>query len=416
MLTCKQIRQIETSCQSPFYLCDGRRFDSNFDRISAAFSSRWSNFILAYSYKTNYIPYLCCRIKDKGGWAEVVSRLEYDLALKIGQPTDKIIFNGPVKQYDDIELALSNGSVVNLDSAYEIEYVLRYARENPRKIIPIGLRINIDLTDTEGQSHIQNHLPTGRFGFTPDEISSKFSILNSQLQAGNLKIVSLHGHTSSIGRNSWCYEAIVKTLCRIAREQFPQTVKYINVGGGMFGETPASMGFGDVPGFDDYAEAVCGVLRQNQWAVKQQPALVMEPGVAMSANVIRFVTKVIGIKTLKGKTLITVDGSAFHTKPTLHTRNQPWSLIPKEDTQRPAAVFSVVGSTCMEKDYLLTEVVGPLPQIGDFIQIDQAGAYTVVLAPPFINPAPAIVAVEGDNFKIIRTRQTLDDMFNNYVF
>ena len=46
----------------------------------------------------------------------MVSRLEYDLALKIGQPPDKIIFNGPVKQYEDIELALNNGSIVNLDS------------------------------------------------------------------------------------------------------------------------------------------------------------------------------------------------------------------------------------------------------------------------------------------------------------
>jgi diaminopimelate decarboxylase len=193
-------------------------------------------------------------------------------------------------------------------------------------------------------------------------------------------------------------------------------VKYINVGGGMFGEIPASMEFGDVPGFDDYAGAICDVLHQNQWAAKQQPALVIEPGVAMSANVISMVTRVIGIKTIKDKILVTVDGSAFHVKPTLHTRNLPWTLIPKDNDERISTSFSVVGSTCMEKDYLLTEVVGPLPKEGDAIRIDQAGAYTIVLSPPFINPPPAIVAVEGDGFKLIRSRQTLDDMFNNYIF
>jgi diaminopimelate decarboxylase len=274
----------------------------------------------------------------------------------------------------------------------------------------------MDLTDNNGQSHIQNQLPTGRFGFTPDEIISKFSILNSQLQADNLKVVSLHGHTSSIGRNLWCYETITQTLCSIAEKYFPKTVQYINVGGGFFGKIPAELGFGDVPSFDDYAAAICGVLRQNSWAVKHQPALVIEPGVAMCANVISMMTKVMSIKTVKGKTLVTVDGSAFHVKPTLHTRNLPWSLIPKDSEKRSSGMFSIVGSTCMEKDYLLTDIEGPLPQIGDYLWIGQAGAYTVVLSPPFINPAPAIVVVDGDKFKVIRSRQTLDDMFKNYVF
>jgi diaminopimelate decarboxylase len=413
MLTYTKISDIITSAGSPFYLCDGRRFGENFDQMTKAFSSRWPKFILAYSYKTNYIPYLCQIIKSKGGWAEVVSRLEYDLAIKIGQPTDKIIFNGPVKQYEDVELALNNGSIINLDSTHEIEYVLCYAQKNPDKPIPIGIRVNMDLTDNNGQSHIQNQLPTGRFGF---KLADLLEAKSQLLKAKNLKIASLHGHTSSIGRNLWCYETITKTLCTIAQEYFPETVRYINVGGGFFGQIPPELGFGDVPGFDDYAETICGVLCRNPWAMKHQPTLVIEPGVAMSANVISLVTRVVGIKTINAKTLVTVDGSVFHVKPTLHARNLPWSLIPKSSTQEPATVFSVVGSTCMEKDYLLTDIEGPLPKIGDYLCIGQAGAYTVVLSPPFINPAPAIVVVNGDKLKVIRSRQTLDDMFHNYVF
>ena len=102
---------------------------------------------------------------------------------------------------------------------YEIEHVLRYARQNPDKIIPIGLRINISLTDNSGKSHIQNQLPTGRFGFTPADLSEAKSQL---LNAPNIKVVSLHGHTSSIGRNLWCYETIIKTLCAIAESHFPR--------------------------------------------------------------------------------------------------------------------------------------------------------------------------------------------------
>jgi diaminopimelate decarboxylase len=271
------------------------------------------------------------------------------------------------------------------------------------------------LTDNAGQSHIQNRLPVGRFGFSAaqDEIQK----VKQQIKSiPNAKIVSLHGHTSTTDRSLWCYETITRTLCEIAEKHFPKTIEYINIGGGIFGDVPPSMGFANVPSFDDYAETVCKVLQQNRWAVTQKPTLVLEPGIALSADVVSLITKVVAVKTIKDKTLITVDGSAFHVKPTLHTRNLPWSLIPHDNTKRPSARFSVVGATCMEKDYLLTDVEGPLPSQGDAIRIDQAGAYTLVLSPPFIHPAPAIVAAEEEHFKVIRSRQTLDDMFKNYVF
>ena len=53
---------------------------------------------------------------------------------------------------------------------------------------------------------------------------------------------------------------------------------------------------------------------------------------------------------------------------------------------------------------------------GDFIKIDNVGAYTVVLTPPFINPAPAIVVEKSSAVKLIRSKQTLNDMFKNYAF
>jgi diaminopimelate decarboxylase len=93
---------------------------------------------------------LCRIIKSKGGFAEVVSRLEYDLAIKIGQQPNKIVFNGPVEHYEDIELALENGSIVNLDSWSEIDHVAQYANKNAKKEVKVGLRINIG-PDPAGQ-------------------------------------------------------------------------------------------------------------------------------------------------------------------------------------------------------------------------------------------------------------------------
>ncbi len=409
MFTYTQASNIESSCQSPFYLCDGKRFADNLGRMTGAFSSRWPKFILAYSYKTNYLPYLCKIAKDGGAWAEVVSRLEYDLAVKIGQDTRKIIFNGPVKSEQDIAFALDNGSLVNLDSASEMEDAIRYAQRHPDKQIPIGLRINIDLTDPQGLSHVQNRLPHSRFGISPIELPA----VRCKLSA-NLHVVSLHGHTSSADRSVEGYRVIARTLADIAQKYFSDTIQIINIGGGFFGDVPPQMGFHNVPTFDDYAQVVADVLKSYTW--HNSPCLVVEPGLALAADAVSLATRVISSKTIAGRTIITVDASVYHLKPTLHTRNLPFAVIAADDKPHPQGCFSVAGSTCMEKDYLLTDVFGAVPAVGDYLVFTHCGAYSIALSPPFIHPAPAIVSVDGDKVSLLRTRQTLDQMFANYVF
>jgi diaminopimelate decarboxylase len=414
VLTCEQIRDIESQFGSPFYIFDEEAFTKNYDDITAAFSHRYERFILAYSYKTNYIPYLCRIIKSKGGFAEVVSRLEYDLALKVGQEPRKIVFNGPVKHYEDIELALGNQSIVNLDSWSEIDHVAEYAKRNPNEAIKVGLRINIGLSDESGQSHIQERLKVGRFGFDPSDANIE-KVVSRLASVGNVTVNSLHGHTSTADRSEWCYQVITETLCRVAARFMPETIEYINIGGGIFGHIPPQMRWTEVPSFDDYADAVCKVLRDNEWMQRRRPCLVLEPGVAMVANTMSFVTKVVSVKNISGQVFVTVDGSAYDIKPTFHKINQPYQII-KGNGNKQRDTFSVVGSTCMEKDYLLTEITDALPNCGDFIKIDNVGAYTVVLAPPFINVAPPIVVKIRDGYKTIKRRQTLDAMFSNYVF
>ncbi|HUV40494.1 MAG TPA: hypothetical protein VMW23_01740 [Sedimentisphaerales bacterium] len=414
MVNYQQVKDIESVHGCPFYLFDRQAFLRNYDQITSAFKSRYEKFILAYSYKTNYIPYLCNIIREKGSFAEVVSRLEYDLALSIGQHPSKIIFNGPVKHYKDIELALSNDSIVNLDSWYEVTHVTRYAETYPGKQVKIGIRINIGLSDAAGQSHIQQSLKVGRFGFAPD--AENITKLLSGLTANkNVTITSLHGHTSTTDRSIWCYEVITRTLCDIASAYLPETIEHINIGGGIYGYMPPEMSGAGIPSFDDYAAAVTDILKSYQWAQGKNPYLVLEPGVSMTANTLSFVTKVIGLKQIQNKLFVTVDGSAFNTKPTFHKFNHPFEIIKSRPTQQ-TATYNVVGSTCMEKDYLLTEVTGAEVQEGDYIKINNVGAYTLVLTPPFINSAPAIVVEDAGTYKAVRTRQLLEQMFCNYCF
>ena len=259
MITYNQIKKLDKQYGSPFYILNEKAFRKNYNDIAEAFKSRYPKFILAYSYKTNYIPYLCKIIKDLGGFAEVVSGLEYDLALKVGQVPAKIIFNGPVKKYEDIALALKKKSIVNLDSQTEIEYVKQYASKNPKEQVKIGIRINISFSEKTGQSHIQENFPIGRFGFDPADIPNVIRLLSAHK---NIKINSLNGHSSSIDRSIICYEIITETLCDIAERFFPDSIEYINIGGGIFGYIPPEMHWKGIPSFDDYADAVCRIFKR----------------------------------------------------------------------------------------------------------------------------------------------------------
>ncbi len=412
MKTYDEIKIIEAIAGSPFYIFNEDAFVANFDNITKAFGSRYEKFIIGYSFKTNYIPYMCNIIRKKSGFAEVVSRMEYDLALKIGFDPKNIIFNGPVKLYEDIELALDNQSIVNLDCFPEVEHVNKYASANSDKSIEIGIRLNMKLSDDSGTSHVHGDIKVGRFGFSTEE-SEMAKLLDSL--PGNVKVISLHGHTTSIDRSTWCYKTIAQTLCDIAVEYWPETIRYINIGGGIYGYIPPEFRFAETPSFDDYAADVTEVLNNNQWAAKQKPNLVLEPGISMASNALSFITKVISVKNIHGKTFVTVDGSAFNTKPTFHSYNMPHYIIKQTDTDQ-TEVYNVVGSTCMEKDVMLTEITNKQLQRDDYIQFDNVGAYTNVFTPPFINVAPAIVVTDGDDYKLIRNRQKAEDIFSDYLF
>ena len=99
-----------------FYLLDSSQFRKNFIELEETFSNIYPNFKIAYSYKTNYTPKLCKIVNELGGYAEVVSEMELELALRIGVDCERIIWNGPIKTKEKVEEFLLNGGTINIDS------------------------------------------------------------------------------------------------------------------------------------------------------------------------------------------------------------------------------------------------------------------------------------------------------------
>jgi diaminopimelate decarboxylase len=409
----QQYADIAGKYGSPFYIFDREAFAANLRDMGAAFARHYPRTIIGYSYKTNYIPYVCRMARELGAYAEVVSRLEVDLALKLGCPPTEIIFNGPMKTEEDVELALRNNMILNLDTLRELDHVTDFARRHPGAVVNIGLRLNIALVDEEGQSHLQQGVPMGRFGLSPADLEEAAARLR---QWPSVRVTSLHGHVSSTSRSLWVYRMIVRTLADAAARYFPEKVDTLDIGGGFFGRRVPAMGLVDTPSYEDYAAAVGEEMHRHLWVVARRPRLIIEPGMAAVADTMSFVTRVFEIKTIGARRLAVVDGTFFNVKPTMHSRNHPFELVCEAQQSGGPETVSVVGATCMEKDCLLHEIEAPPMKRGDFIRIGNVGAYSLVLTPPFIHPAPAILVDGRNGWMAIRRRQNFSDFFNTYSF
>ena len=403
----KEIKDIAEEIGTPFYLMYPDKYRKNISAFISAFKKRYSHIIAGYSMKTNYVPALCETAKAMGCYAEVVSEMELDLAINLG--FEHIIFNGPIKKESALQKAISHRAIVNLDSEYEVDYLCQYKHEYPKEELSVGLRVNVRLTDEMGNSTVQCGLREGRFGFPHDIIGD---IINRLRKAG-IKIVSLHGHTSSSDRAVKNYQVITDYMLSVCEEFALDDLQYFDIGGGFFGAPPEGLDLRGKPSYEDYAHVVLDSALKNEWFVHRQPAIVIEPGSSVVSNVFAYYTRVYQLKHIGTKNFVMVDGSVFDVKPTMHSNNLPHRTL-SENEDGECGRFDVVGSTCMEKDIILHEVEMDKIKAGDYIEINGVGAYTIALTPTFINYLAPILSVENGKRKLVRRRQNLEDIITIY--
>ncbi|MFK7889523.1 MAG: hypothetical protein AB8B63_01815 [Granulosicoccus sp.] len=413
LLTEAAAKDLAEKYGSPFYLIDVDKFSDNLDKITSSFSTIYPNVRFGYSYKTNYVPSICKEAMRKHFYAEVVSELEYALALRLGNDPENIIFNGPVKKKALLIEAVAAGSLTNIDNIQEIEFLETGVRKGiiDPALAKIGVRISIKIAKADGSSALQNGLDVGRFGFEQTEAVDAIK----RIRKIGIEPIALHGHASSSDRSAANFGIITSTLCQVRRENHLDKLEYINVGGGLFGDVPRSMIKNGVPSFEDYATSINSILAADPWVLTNKPTLIVEPGVSVVADCVDFYTTICNIKKVSDKRFAVVDGSVYNIRPTMHSLKLPYVHVNAREGSETFYKYDIVGSTCMEKDVMAQDADLSDLKVGDFVAFSNVGAYTLVMTPPFINLSPAIVLrSEGESLKQIRAAQTVDSFFNDY--
>lgn len=287
---------------------------------------------------------------------------------------------------------------------------MKYKAEHPNDVVGIGLRLNVNLTDKEGISKVQCGLRVGRFGFSEKMLEEIIPMLRDK----DIKIISLHGHTSSSDRAVANYGLITEQMLQICEKFTLNDLLYFDVGGGFFGAAAKGIDISNKPNYVDYANCILDLCLNNKWFMQIEPTIVIEPGVSVVANVFSYVSKIFQVKDIAGQKFLTTDGTVFDVKPTLHKNNLPHRFYVRKN-ETGSFLANLVGSTCMEKDVILNNVEVPSSiGYGDYVKIEGVGAYTIALSPTFINYLSPILSIKDNNVSIIRRRQNIDDVISLY--
>ncbi|MFC1881324.1 decarboxylase [Thermodesulfobacteriota bacterium] len=400
-----KLNTIAGKAGNSFYIFDRKRLEDNYLCFRNAFQQIYPPTAVAYAYKANYAPFAVKTIDHLGGMAEVVSTMEYDIALKAGVSPERIIFNGPVKSPQDISRALQQGAILNLDSHYELDIIKQLNHQNDtfrKRSKGVGLRINFPLPGKE----------KSRFGFDTGILPE---IRNKIAELKNTYLRGIHCHFSTRDKSPANYRLIAEELIRQAEILFPDSQpEYIDTGGGFFGNMPEElkMNFNvPIPPPEKYAEALAGTFSRHYG--NRGPQLIIEPGVSLIADAMQFVARVIDIKKIQDSWLAITSGSTHHVKPTGGKSLQPFKVVSQHPDQ-PERELKITGHTCMEADILHAGFKGKLGK-GDFLVYPNKGAYTIVFKPQFIHYAPPVVEIDESGEPVfLRQAETIDDILSTY--
>jgi diaminopimelate decarboxylase len=399
------LNSLECELGESWYILDVERFKKNYRRLLESFKAIYPDTRLAYSYKTNYIPQLCKLIRDEGGYAEVVSDMEYDLAMAVGADPLKIIVNGPYKPLSALKKFLLNGSIVNLDSYPEYDALKMIAENNPDKILNIGIRCNFAFSG----------LSVSRFGFdiTDPSFDSIFEYI-SRTKNIKLKILHCHYPNRDLALFGERVDYMVELYHRVSQFVIPPI---IDIGGGLGGnlddfikrQLPYK-----VAEYSDYANLIATKFKIAFSNAIEKPTLMLEPGTAIVADTMKFICKITEIKNIRGKWIAMTSGTKINFLPMASKLSMPMTVFGKKTkAQKYYPSIDISGYTCMENDYLFRNYSGTL-QVGDYLVFDNVGSYSVVFKPPFILPNVPIITFIDGKIEILKTRETFEYIFQTY--
>jgi diaminopimelate decarboxylase len=391
---------IAASTGTPVYVYSAAEIAARYRAIDAAFGSY--PHALHYALKANSTLAIASLLQQLGSAADANSGGEIEVARRAGFAPSAIVFTGVGKTHDELDLAVGIGvKAINAESAGELERIAAIAKARSTDA-RVALRVNPDV-DAMSHPHISTGLRSNKFGVP---IGDAAAIIRDAGRLTSLRVVALHFHVGSQMMSLSPISRAAEAGAGLARELMASgtPLEYLDMGGGLGisydGATP--------PTFDSYAAAIVESVRSTGLP------LVVEPGRAIVGPAGALVARVVDVKPQPdGKHFVVLDaGMTELLRPAFYGAYH--AIMPVDDaaTARPGdASIDVVGPLCETSDTLGRDRRMPLPSVGHLFAVMDAGAYAAAMASNYNRRllAPEVL-VERSGWRVIRRRQTIDDL------
>ena len=394
---------------TPLYVFDEFSFRSKCNEFTREFGQRYSNTNVLYAGKAFINKALAIILRDEGLGLDVVSGGELGIAQSAGFPLDRVYFHGNNKSAEEIRLALSwqIGCFV-VDNFHELAMLGEIAKE-------MNVQANILLRLSPGvDPHTHRYVATGivdtKFGFP---LVSGEEAVALAMQASNLNLVGLHFHLGSLIFDTGPYQLAVELILDLAARmklKYGFELKELNVGGGFAIQYTLDS---QSPPVSAYAEAIVSkIISSCRELDLQLPRLTIEPGRAMIGQAGVALYRVGVVKDIPGiRRYVSVDGGmADNIRPALYGA-QYEAVVANKASETEAEKVTIAGKFCESGDILVKDISLPPVSDGDIIAIPDSGAYCLPMASNYnASFKPAIVLVKEGNARLIRRRETVDDL------
>jgi diaminopimelate decarboxylase len=394
---------------TPLYVYSAQTLRDHYDRVESAFSPL--NATICFSVKSCQNLSLLRLLRDCGSAFDIVSGGELKRAAEAGADPARIVFAGVGKNDEEIQAALDAGiGWFNVESEAELENLAAVAAGSG-KTARVALRVN---PDVDPKTHV--YTTTGKretkFGVDLERARKVFQTFRGR---SGLDLAGIHLH---IGSPVNTVEPYVKAIT-LARELIERLrrdghdIRAINIGGGFGAHYDGS----EAPPASAYAERIVPLIAGGDLEV------LIEPGRSIAANAGVLITRTLYTKHSGDRRFVIVDAAITDLlRPALYgSFHFAWPVTPlggMTPSRRSADVHlkdtvlaDVVGPVCESGDFLAKDRWLPPVLRGDLICLFSCGAYGFVMSSQYnARPRAAEVLVEGRKVRLIRRRETYDDL------
>lgn len=384
---------------TPLYVYSARHVLGRLDLFQTAFQS--VEHLVCYAVKANSSLEILRLLARRGAGFDIVSGGELGRVLAAdSSAAERVVFSGIGKTAEEIDLALRAGILLfNVESEGELELLAERAAKR-RKRARFALRVNPDVF-AETHPYISTGMREHKFGIDIRKARSVYRRAGRFLEAAGVSV-----HIGSQIRNAEPFgsaaERVTHLIADLRRDG--HAIRFMDIGGGLGIEYHADKPFDPAEKVSQYAAELIPAIR-----AAGNLKLLLEPGRFLVGQAGALLARVLYVKKNGAKTFVITDAAMNDLiRPALY---QAFHEIVPVVRGRQKIVVDVVGPVCETGDFFARD--RPLEKVkeGDLVAVMDTGAYGMSLASNYNSrPRPAEVLVEGKRARLIRRRETMEDI------